>query len=101
MLHDVRLRIEPGGSDSLDSITVDAEDPRRLGETAITVAGGVFATGLGFGSRLAFEAFNVPSALSALFVFAALGCAVGTGFALGIVPARRAAALDPAAALAR
>ena len=35
------------------------------------------------------------------FVFAALACAVGTGLAAGIVPARRAAALDPVAALSR
>ncbi len=72
-----------------------------LEAVAITVAGGVLGTALGFASRFAFEAFNVPSSLSAWFVFAALGCAVGTGLAAGIVPARRAAALDPVAALAR
>ena len=68
---------------------------------AVTFAGGVLGTALGFASRFAFEAFEVPAGLSPWFVFAALGCAVATGLAAGIVPARRAAGLDPVAALAR
>ncbi|MDE0054713.1 MAG: ATP-binding cassette domain-containing protein [Gammaproteobacteria bacterium] len=72
-----------------------------LEAVAVTVAGGVLGTMLGFASRVVFDAFEVPAALSVWFVFAALACAVGTGLAAGIVPARRAAALDPVAALSR
>ena len=72
-----------------------------LEAVAVTFAGGVLGTVLGFASRFVFEAFEVPAGLSPWFVFAALGCAVGTGLAAGIVPARRAAGLDPVAALAR
>ncbi|MDE0423071.1 MAG: ATP-binding cassette domain-containing protein [Gammaproteobacteria bacterium] len=72
-----------------------------LEAVAVTFAGGVLGTVLGFASRFVFEAFNVPAGLSPWFVFAALGCAVATGLAAGIVPARRAAGLDPVAALAR
>ena len=72
-----------------------------LEAVAVTFAGGVLGTALGFASRFAFEAFEVPAGLSPWFVFAALGCAVATGLAAGIVPARRAAGLDPVAALAR
>lgn len=68
---------------------------------AVTFAGGVLGTVLGFASRFAFEAFDVPAGLSPWFVFAALGCAVATGLVAGIVPARRAAGLDPVSALAR
>ncbi len=72
-----------------------------LEAVAVTAAGGVLGTMLGFASRVVFDAFDVPAALSVWFVFAALACAVGTGLAAGIVPARRAAALDPVAALSR
>ena len=72
-----------------------------LEAVAVTAAGGVLGTMLGFASRIVFDAFDVPAALSVWFVFAALACAVGTGLAAGIVPARRAAALDPVAALSR
>ena len=72
-----------------------------LEAVAVTAAGGVLGTMLGFASRVVFDAFEVPAALSVWFVFAALACAVGTGLAAGIVPARRAAALDPVAALSR
>ena len=72
-----------------------------LEAVAVTFAGGVLGAALGFASRFAFEAFDVPAGLSPWFVAAALGCAVGTGLAAGIVPARRAAGLDPVAALAR
>ena len=46
------------------------------------------------------QAFDLPAAFSPWIVVAALVCAVGTGLVFGIVPARRAARLDPVAALA-
>ena len=72
-----------------------------LEAVAITVAGGVFGMVLGFVSSFVLSASGVPAGVSVWFVFAALGCAVGTGLAAGIVPARKAAQLDPVAALAR
>ena len=44
--------------------------------------------------------FGVPVAFSLWIVVVALACTVGTGLVFGIVPARRAARLDPVAALA-
>lgn len=92
---EIGIRMAPGARrrDILRQFLLEA--------VAVTFAGGVLGTALGFASRFAFEAFDVPAGLSSWFVFAALACAVGTGLAAGIVPARRAAALDPAAALAR
>ena len=46
------------------------------------------------------KSFGLPVAFSPWIVVAALACAVGTGLVFGIVPARRAARLDPVAALA-
>ena len=46
------------------------------------------------------KSFGLPAAFSPWIVIAALTCAVGTGLVFGIVPARRAARLDPVAALA-
>ncbi|MCY3817597.1 MAG: ATP-binding cassette domain-containing protein [Gammaproteobacteria bacterium] len=46
------------------------------------------------------QSFELPVAFSPWIVIAALVCAVGTGLVFGIVPARRAARLDPVTALA-
>ena len=45
------------------------------------------------------QSFELPVAFSPWIVIAALVCAVGTGLVFGIVPARRAARLDPVTAL--
>ena len=68
---------------------------------AVTGAGGALGTVLGFASIPVLTAAGLPASLSAWFVFAALGCATATGLVAGIVPAHRAAGLDPVRALAR
>ena len=72
-----------------------------LEAVAVTLAGGLLGVVLGFASSALLSYFGISTALSAWFVLAALGCAGGTGLLAGIVPARRAAQLNPAAALAR
>lgn len=68
---------------------------------AMTSVGGALGVLLGIASGPALVAAGLPVELSAWFVFAALGCTVGTGLAAGTAPARRAATLDPLLALAR
>ena len=71
-----------------------------LEAVAITVAGGTLGTVLGFASSVVLSFFDMPAGFSAWFVIAALGCATGTGLIAGMAPARKAARLDPVAALA-
>ena len=46
------------------------------------------------------QAANAVVGYDAWFAPAAVGCAVAVGLAFGVLPARRAAAVDPVAALA-
>lgn len=68
--------------------------------TIIVVAGaalGIVASGI---CGLILALFEVPLALSGWVVPTALGSAIGTGLLFGLLPARRAARLDPTVALA-
>ena len=71
-------------------------------ETGVaTTLGGVIGALLSFaGSSLLAQATGAPVAFEPWFVLVALGCAIATGLAFGILPARRAAGLDPVSALA-
>ena len=71
-------------------------------ETSVATAiGGAFGALMGFaGSPLLAHVAGAPVATAPWFLIVALGCAVVTGLVFGIVPARRAARLDPVAALA-
>ena len=72
-----------------------------LEAVAITLAGGLLGTILGFASSFLVKAFVVSASFSYWIVFAALACALATGLLAGIAPARRAARLDPVTALSR
>ena len=71
-------------------------------ETGVaTTLGGAIGALLSFGgSSLLAQATGAPVAFEPWFALVALGCAIATGLAFGIVPARRAAGLDPVSALA-
>ncbi|MCY4056805.1 MAG: ATP-binding cassette domain-containing protein [Gammaproteobacteria bacterium] len=73
-----------------------------LVETAVaTTLGGVAGTLLSVGgSPLLARLADAPVAFAPWVVPVALGCAMATGLVFGIAPARRAARLDPVAALA-
>ena len=73
-----------------------------LVETAVaTTLGGAAGTLLSIaGSPLLARLADAPMAFAPWVVPAALACAVATGLVFGIAPARRAARLDPVAALA-
>lgn len=73
-----------------------------LVETAVTTSiGGALGVLLGSaGSPLLSQLTGAPVAFAHWFAPVALTCAFGAGFVFGIVPAHRAARLDPVAALA-
>ncbi len=71
-----------------------------LGEAAaVSVAGGVLGIGASLATLLALARIPAPVVFSPWAVLAALACTAGLGMAFGILPARRAAGLDPVAAL--
>jgi putative ABC transport system permease protein len=57
------------------------------------------ALGLGLGAVLRWAVPGLPVATPAVFVVAALGTSFAVGVLSGVLPARRAAALDPIEAL--
>lgn len=67
---------------------------------ALAAVGGLLGLLASLASGPLIKYFGFPVAFSPWIVVAALACAVGTGLVFGIVPARRAARLDPVAALA-
>ena len=62
--------------------------------------GGLIGVGLGLGIGLAVQAFGMPVAFSAGPALMAFSCAFLTGVVFGYLPARKAARMDPVAALA-
>jgi len=67
---------------------------------AVCVFGGMIGIGLGLGLASLFAAIGQPVLITARPVLLALACACGTGLVFGFLPARKAAGLDPAQALA-
>ena len=67
---------------------------------ATTLGGALGALSSFAGSSLLGRLAGAPVVFEPWFVLVALGCAIATGLAFGIVPARRAAGLDPVTALA-
>ena len=67
---------------------------------ATTLGGAIGALSSFAGSSLLAQVTGAPVAFEPWFALVALGCAIATGLAFGIVPARRAAGLDPVSALA-
>ena len=72
-----------------------------LEATVLAVAGGIAGVGLGFGIQLLARGFvpELPLATPAGAVVAALLMSLVVGIAAGVIPARRAASLDPVDAL--
>ena len=67
---------------------------------ATTLGGAIGALSSFAGSSLLAQVTGAPVAFEPWFALVALGCAIAMGLAFGIVPARRAAGLDPVSALA-
>jgi macrolide transport system ATP-binding/permease protein len=63
-------------------------------------SGGLIGVALGLGVAALVQAFGLPVAYSAGPALLAFACAVATGLVFGWLPARKAAAMDPVAALA-
>ncbi len=72
-----------------------------LESIAVTITGGLLGAMLGFASGFLLALLDVTVSHAPWFVPAALVAALATGILAGIVPARRAAELDPTVALAR
>jgi macrolide transport system ATP-binding/permease protein len=62
--------------------------------------GGVVGIVLGLAVAAALPAFGTPAIITMMPVLLAFGAAIGVGLVFGVAPARKAAALDPVAALA-
>lgn len=67
---------------------------------AVSALGGVIGVFLGLGAAALVAYLGTPVFYSALPVVLAFGCAFATGLIFGLLPARKAARLDPVAALA-
>lgn len=68
--------------------------------TVLAAAGGLFGVGLSFGLTWAMRAFfGFETLITGASLVLALGISVGVGIASGVLPALRAAHLDPIAAL--
>lgn len=67
---------------------------------AVSALGGLIGVGLGLGAAALVGTLGTPISYSLLPVLLAFGCAFGTGLLFGFLPARKAARLDPVAALA-
>jgi len=67
---------------------------------AVSALGGLIGVGLGLGAAAMVAHFGTPVTYSLMPVLLAFSCAFGTGLLFGFLPARKAARLDPVAALA-
>ena len=66
----------------------------------VSAIGGVIGVVLGLGSAALINYLGTPISYSLAPVILAFGCAFATGLIFGYLPARKAARLDPVAALA-
>ncbi len=67
---------------------------------AVSALGGLIGVVAGLGVAAIIENFGTPIQYSLMPVALAFGCAFATGLVFGFLPARKAASLDPVAALA-
>jgi macrolide transport system ATP-binding/permease protein len=67
---------------------------------AVSALGGLIGVAAGLGVAAIIESFGTPIQYSLMPVALAFGCAFATGLVFGFLPARKAARLDPVAALA-
>ena len=67
---------------------------------AVSALGGVIGVAAGLGTTALVDWLGTPTQYSTLPVVLAFGCAFATGLLFGFLPARKAARLDPVAALA-